>query len=99
MGFKLQSLSAAAFVSVALISHAFASQSAANQIDAASDVRGSLGASADDLIFSSGGGASVFFLNAGCALLFVIAIVMARRMDTRRRASRMPFRATSNFAR
>ena len=86
--------SAAALIGVIL---AQSSQASTMQIDAASAVRGSLGASLEDLTLS-GGGASVFFLNAGFALLFGLIAFMVRRVDTRR-ASRIPFRPTSSFAR
>jgi hypothetical protein len=97
MRFQLQSIapSAAALIGLAL---AQSSQAASMPIDAASAIRGSLGVSVDDLVLSSSGGASVFFLNAGCALLFGVFVMMARRRNTRYRA-RIPFRSTSTFAR
>jgi hypothetical protein len=97
MRIQIHSISASA---AALIGMAWAqsSQAAATQIDAASAVRGSLGVSLEDLTLSSGAGASVFFLNAGFALLFGLIAFMVSRMDGRQ-ASRIPFRPTSNFAR
>ena len=99
MRVQLQSVVASAgLFGVALASQALASEAPANQIDAASAVRGSLGVSIDDLVLGSSSGACVFFLNIGCALLFGILVAMARRRDARNPAL-VPFRSTSNFAR
>ena len=87
--------SAAALIGLALAQ----SSQAAAQIDAASAVRGSLGISNENLMLGSSGGASVFLLNAGFALLFGAFALMARRAGKRRGDARIPFRATSNFAR
>jgi hypothetical protein len=89
MRLHLQSIvpSAAALIGLALAQ----SSQAAAQIDAASAVRGSLGISAEDLMLSSGSGAAVFLLNAGCALLFAAFALMVTRMDTRRGGARIPF--------
>ena len=97
MRLHLQSIvpSAATFIGLALAQ----SSQAAAQIDAASAVRGSLGISAEDLLLGSSGAASVFIWNAGFALLFGAFALMARRAGKRRGEARMPFRATSNFAR
>jgi hypothetical protein len=87
--------SAAALIGLAL---AKGSRAATLPIEAASAVRGSLGVSIEDLVLSGSGGATVFFLNAGCALLFAAAALVVRRRDTRH-TTRIPFRPTSNFAR
>jgi hypothetical protein len=97
MRLHLQSIVASATALIGLaVAH---SSQAAAQIDAASAVRGSLGMSAEDLVLGSSGGASVFLLNAGCALLFGAFALMARRAGKRRGDARLPFRPTSNFAR
>jgi hypothetical protein len=97
MRLHLQSvvLSAVALIGLAV---AQSSQAAATQIDAASAVRGSLGLPVEDLMLSSSGGAAVFFLNAGFALLFAAFAWMISRIDTRK-TGRVPFRAFSHFAR
>jgi hypothetical protein len=100
MRLQLQSVAspAAVLIGMALCSQALAAEAWANQIDAASAVRGSLGVSAEDLILSSSGGACVFILNAGCAVLFGIFVVIARRRGARHPAL-IPLRSASNFAR
>jgi hypothetical protein len=87
----------AAIAFVGLVS-ALSAPASATEADPASAVRGSLGASLDELVFSSSAGATVFFLNAGFVLLFAAICIAARRADTRKRW-RIPFRTASKFAR
>jgi hypothetical protein len=86
----------AAITLVGLVS-ALSAPASASEADPASAIRGSLGVSLDDLAFSNGAGATVFLLNAGCALLFAAVCVAVRRKDSKRR--HVPFRAASKFAR
>jgi hypothetical protein len=76
---------------------ALSAPAAASEADPASEVRGSLGISLDDLLLSNGAGATVFLLNAGFVLLFAAVCIAVRRKDSR--AKRLPFRAGSKFAR
>jgi hypothetical protein len=76
---------------------ALSAPAAAGEADPASEVRGSLGVSLDDLLLSNGAGASVFLLNAGFVLLFAAVCIAVRRKDST--AKRLPFRASSKFAR
>jgi hypothetical protein len=87
--------SAAAFIGVGL---ALSSSASATQIDAASAVRGSLGVSIEDLVLNGSAGASMFILNAGFTLLFGILAIMIGRVNSRI-DGRIPYRASSNFAR
>ena len=73
-----------------------ASASAAD-VDPASAVRGSLGVSIGDLSLDTSLGAAVFFLNAGCVLLFV-AIALTLKRAKPHSSLRIPFRSR-NFAR
>jgi hypothetical protein len=59
-----------------------ASASAAD-IDPTYAVRGSLGGSLKDFLPSSNYGAVVFFLNAGCVLLFGALAIIAQRKSAR----------------
>jgi hypothetical protein len=95
MRLHLQSivLSAAALIGLAMAQ----SSQAADQLDATSAVRGSLGLSIEDLTLSSSSGAAVFLMNAGCAVLFAAFALIVTRTGTRRGGARMPFRPTSNF--
>jgi len=76
---------------------ALSAPASASEEDPASAVRGSLGLSIEDLALNHGAGASVFLLNAGFALLFAALAIALRRANSR--ARRIPFRATSRFAR
>jgi hypothetical protein len=85
----------AAFTLVGLVS-ALSAPASASQVDPASAIRGSLGVSLEDL--STGAGATVFLLNLGFALVFAAICIAVQRVDSRR-AVRLPFRASSKFAR
>jgi hypothetical protein len=76
---------------------ALSSLASAADVDPASAIRGSLGASITDLGFDSSGGVLLFVLNAGCVLFFAAIAVMATRSKARR-APRVPLRSKS-FAR
>jgi hypothetical protein len=76
---------------------ALSAPASASELDPASALSGSLDVPLDDLPLSSGPGATVFFLNAGCALLFAVYAFVASR-PKRRAAPRIPYRATTNFA-
>jgi hypothetical protein len=84
----------AALTLVGLVS-ALSAPASASEVDPASAISGSLGVSLDDL--STGAGATVFLLNAGCLLVFAAICIAVRRADSR--AKRLPFRAGSKFAR
>jgi hypothetical protein len=85
-----QTLSSAALA--ALSSFAFA-----GDVDPASEIRGSLGASITDLGFDSSGGVLLFALNAACVLFFA-AIALWVTRSKGRHAARIPLRSR-NFAR
>jgi uncharacterized membrane protein len=87
----------AAVALVGLVS-ALSAPASASEVDPASAVRGSLGVSLDDLVFSTGAGTTVFLLNVGFALAFAAICIAVRRADPHR-AERMPFRVSSKFAR
>jgi hypothetical protein len=87
----------AAITLVGLVS-ALSAPASASEADAASAVRGSLGASLDELVFSSGAGATAFLLNAGFVLLFAAFCIAVRRADALK-GRRIPFRTASKFAR
>jgi hypothetical protein len=87
----------AAVTLLGLIS-ALSAPASAGEVDPASAVRGSLGVSLEDLVFSSRAGASVFLLNAGFALVFAAVAIGARRRDSRG-AGHMPLRLSRYFAR
>jgi hypothetical protein len=70
----------------------------AGEIDPASAVRGSLGASLDELAFGNGAGPSVFLLNAGFALLFGAVALRARRRKSPR-SGHIQYKRTSYFTR
>jgi hypothetical protein len=76
---------------------ALSSLASAADVDPASAIRGSLGASIIDLSFDSGGGVLLFALNAACVLFFAAIAVMATRSKARR-APRIPLRSR-NFVR
>jgi hypothetical protein len=82
---------------IGLISALCAPASAA-EIDPASAVRGSLGASLGDLGLANGAGAFVFLLNAGFAMIFAAVAIGARRRKSPR-AGHIPYRRNSYFAR
>ena len=87
----------AAVTLVGLVS-ALSAPASASETDPASAVRGSLGVSLDDLVLSSGAGATVFLLNAGFVLVFAAICIAAGRERSRTRGH-IPFRASSKFAR
>jgi hypothetical protein len=76
---------------------ALTATASAADIDPASAVRGSLGVSIEDLSLDARVGAAVFFLNAGCLLLFA-AIALAFTRVKPQMSLRIPFRSR-NFAR
>ena len=78
---------------------ALSAPASASEADPASAVRGSLGVSLDDLVLSSGAGATVFLLNAGFLLLFAAVCIAARRRDSKPKGRQIPFSAGSKFAR
>jgi hypothetical protein len=86
----------AAFTFVGLIC-ALSAPASASEVDPASAIRGSLGVPIEDLALGHGAGTSVFLLNAGFALLFATLAIALRRANSK--ATHIPFRATSNFAR
>ena len=77
---------------------ALSAPASASETDPASAIRGSLGLSIEDLALSHGAGATVFLLNAAFALLFAALAIALRRANSYK-ARRIPFRATSRFAR
>ena len=83
---------------VGSVSALFAPASA-SEADPASEVRGSLGVSLDDLAFGTGAGTTVFLLNAGFVLLFAALCIVAVRLEDSRRDRHMSFRAATKFAR
>src|ERR1700722_3779146 len=85
----------AAVTLVGLVS-ALSAPALASETDPASGIRGSLGISLDDLVFSHGAGATVFLLNAGFALVFAAVCLAARRRNSRR--GRSPLHAASKLA-
>jgi hypothetical protein len=87
----------AAITLVGLVS-ALSAPASASETDPASAIRGSLGASLDDLAFGNGAGATVFFMNAGFALLFAAVCIAVRRAESRKNRP-ITFRASSKFAR
>jgi uncharacterized membrane protein len=87
----------AAITLVGLVS-ALSAPASASEADPASAVRGSLGVSLDDLVLSSGAGATVFLLNAGFVLLFA-AICIAVGRAKPQKPGHIAFRASSKFAR
>jgi hypothetical protein len=74
---------------------ALSAHASASEVDPASAVRGSLGVSLDDL--STSAGTTVFLLNVGFALVFAAICIAVRRADSK--TKRVPFRASSKFAR
>jgi hypothetical protein len=87
----------AAISLVGLVS-ALSAPASASEADPASAVRGSLGVPLDDLVLSSGAGATVFLLNAGFALLFAAICIAVLRAEARKRRQ-VPLRGRSHFAR
>ena len=81
----------------AAILAALSSFASAGDVDPASAIRGSLGASITDLSFDSSGGVLLFVLNAACVLFFAGIALMVTRSKARR-APRIPLRSR-NFAR
>ena len=83
---------------LALVGSIFAlsASTSASEVDPTLDIQGSLGVSLGDL--STGSGATVFLFNLGCALLFAAICIAAMRADSRK-LKRLPFRASSRFAR
>jgi hypothetical protein len=77
---------------------ALSAPASASEADPASAIRGSLGASLDDLAFSHGAGATVFLLNGGFALLFAAVCIAVRRANSRK-TRQLPFGASSKLAR
>ncbi|HEX4860064.1 MAG TPA: hypothetical protein VFV07_02425 [Rhizomicrobium sp.] len=88
----------AAVALVGLVS-ALSAPASASEPDPASGIRGSLGVSLDDLVFSHGAGATVFLLNGGFALLFAAVCIAVRSKDSKSRGTRIPLRTASKFAR
>jgi uncharacterized membrane protein len=86
----------AALTLVGLVS-ALSAPASASESDPASAVRGSLGVSLEDLVFSNGAGATVFLLNAGFVLLFAAFCIAVRRKHSKRK--HIPLRAASKLAR
>ncbi|HEX3948756.1 MAG TPA: hypothetical protein VHW95_02775 [Steroidobacteraceae bacterium] len=93
---RFHTVASAAFTFVGLVS-ALSAPASATELDSAFAAGGSLDVSLEDLALSSGPGATVFFLNAGCAFLFAVYAFLATRPKGRD-ATRIPFHATSNFA-
>ncbi len=91
---RLTHLTLAAATLAAFAQSSFA---AAADVDPASAIRGSLGASITDLSLDSSGGTLLFFLNAGCLLFFAAIALMVTRSKARR-APRIQVRS-KHFAR
>jgi hypothetical protein len=88
----------AAITFLGLVS-ALSAPASAGEIDRASATVGSLGASIDDLVFSTDAGPTVFLLNAGCALLFAAVCIALLWADSRNGSRRIPLPPRSDFAR
>jgi hypothetical protein len=99
MRLRIHKLAPAALTLVGLVA-ALSAQASASEGDPASAVRGSLGASIDDLALSGGTGAGVFFWNAGFFLLFAAICLAVRRARTQK-GGHIPFKAgrSSSLAR
>ena len=68
---------------VAFVGLVLGSTASAVEVDPSFEVRGALGGSLDDLMLSNHLGAVVFFLNAGCLLVFGALAIVAQRMHAR----------------
>ena len=97
MRLHFQTAVPAAVMLLGLVS-ALGAPASASESDPASAIRGSLGVSIEDLVFSHGAGATVFLLNAGFALAFAAICLAARRANSRK-SRLIAFRPASKFAR